>query len=97
MHHICKNNVSMLEIFVLIYLNKKIRRIVKEKGLTPRRYTTTLLLLWFSLELLFISIGMKFTGDPITALPVGMIGAAIGGYLGYKLAVNAEPEAKEEI
>lgn len=87
----------MIEIFALIYLNKKIRRIVKEKGLSPRRYTTTLLLLWFSLELLFISIGMKFTGDPITAIPVGMIGAAIGGFLGYRLAINAEPEVREEI
>jgi len=82
----------MLEIIALVFLSKKIRKIVNEKGLNARRYVTMLILLWFSLELLFIAFGIKMFGDPISALPIGMIGAAIGGYLGYKLAVNAEAE-----
>lgn len=83
----------MLELIALIWLIRKIRRILMNKGLKPARYVMTLLLLWISLELLSVAIAFKFTGELFSALPYGIIGAAIGGYLGYKLAVNAEPES----
>ena len=82
----------MLELIALIWLIRKIRRILLTKGLKPLNYILTLLLLWISLELLSVAIAFKFTGELFSALPYGIIGAAIGGYLGYKLAINAEPE-----
>nr|WP_321453759.1 hypothetical protein [uncultured Carboxylicivirga sp.] len=87
----------MIELFVLIYLSRKVRKIINAKtGLRANQYVLTLILLWFSLELLFGAIGMKITsGNIIAAIPIGMLGAAIGGYLGYRLAVNAEPVVEE--
>lgn len=79
----------MLEIIVIIVLSKRIIKIVKPKGHRPSRYILTMLLLWLSLEMLCIAIGVKITGDLMASLPFGLIGAAIGGYLGYKLALNA--------
>ncbi len=81
----------MLEIIILLFLIRKIRKILSAKNIKPFRYITTMLLLWLSLELLSIAIAFKVTGDLYASVPFGLIGAAIGGYLGYKLAVNAEP------
>lgn len=81
----------MLEIIVVIFLSIKIRKIIIAKNLRPGKYIVTMLLLWLSLELLSIGIAFKITGDLFSAVPFGIIGAGIGGYLGYKLAVNAEP------
>ncbi len=79
----------MLEIIAIFILSKRIGKIVRPKGHKASTYIVTMILLWLSLEILSVSIAMKFTGDFLTAMPYGLIGAAIGGYLGYKLAINA--------
>ncbi|MCU4163665.1 hypothetical protein [Carboxylicivirga caseinilyticus] len=86
-----------MDLLVLILLSRKIRKIIREKeGLKPNLYVITLLLLWFSIGLLFVFIGMKLFGELTYALFFGLIGEAIGGYLGYKLAINAEPVVEND-
>ncbi|MCU4176266.1 hypothetical protein [Carboxylicivirga sp. N1Y90] len=79
----------MLEIIVIIFLSKRIGKIVRPKGHKVSKYIVTMILLWLSLEFLIVAIAFKVTGDLMSAMPFGLIGAAIGGYLGHKLAVDA--------
>lgn len=79
----------MLEIIAIIFLSKRIAKIVRPKGHKASKYIVTMILLWISLEFLCVAIAFKITGDLMNAMPFGLIGAAIGGYLGYKLAVDA--------
>ncbi len=86
----------MLEIIALIYLSIRIKKIVLAKGLRPTRYIVTMLLLWMSLELLGLAAGNRLFESEIAAYLIAIAGACIGGYLGYKVAINAEPASATE-
>ena len=79
----------MLEIIAIMILGRRIARMVKAKGHRPGRYIVTMLLLWISLEMLGFVAGQRFFADEVLAYLWAIVGAAIGGYLGYLLAVNA--------
>lgn len=80
-----------MDIIALIYLSLKVKKIVIAKGLRPTHYIVTLVLLCLSLELLGFAGGAYLFKNQIAMLLMPLLGAAIGLYLGYKLAINAEP------
>ena len=80
----------MLEIIAIVLLSKRIGKIVRPKGHKASKYIIPMILLWMSLEFLTVAIAFKITGNLMSAMPFGLIGAAIGGFLGYKLAVDAK-------
>ncbi|MEO9475354.1 MAG: hypothetical protein ABJG41_07455 [Cyclobacteriaceae bacterium] len=85
----------MLEIIAMISLGRTIKNIVLEKGLRPTRYIINMVLLWISMEIVGLYIGMQLFPNPFGAYLLAIAGAAFGGYLGYRGAVNAQPEIIE--
>lgn len=80
----------MLEIIALITLGRKIRDLVKAKGLSPTKYIVFMVLLWFGLEIVGVVVGMLIWGeDNLTYLITGYGGAIFGAFLSYKIAQNA--------
>lgn len=85
----------MLEIIAMVSLGRTIRTIVLEKGMKPARFIWTMVGLWIGLEIVGMYIGMSLFRNPFAAYLFAIAGAALGGYLAYKNAVNAEPEVIE--
>lgn len=85
----------MLEIIAMVSLGRTIRNIVLEKGLRPTRYILNMVFLWVGLEIVGLYVGMRLFANPFGAYLLAIVGAAFGGYLGYRGAVNAQPEIIE--
>ena len=81
----------MLEILALVFLGRKIREIVTEKGLKPRKYILIAVGLWFGLEISGIIVGFTFFGEGFAPYLLGLGGAVTGGIISYRIANNAEP------
>lgn len=85
----------MLEIICVIWLWKTNGRNALARGQKPTKYHVLTLVLWFGLESLGTIFGMLFLGgtDPdksfMFAYICGIIGAGIGGFVSYRLALNA--------
>jgi hypothetical protein len=80
----------MLELLILYLLTRSVKRIAESKELKPTKYVTYTILLWFGFEALFYILGLVFFRVPIMAYFFALIGAAIGGLLGYRIAQKAE-------
>jgi hypothetical protein len=82
----------MLEIIALVYLGKEIKKIVEAKGLKATKYIVIMITLWVGLELTGAIVGTLVAGEQqLTMYLFAITGAAFGGYLSYRVAVNAEP------
>ncbi|MCB7303254.1 hypothetical protein NE683_04555 [Bariatricus massiliensis] len=85
----------MLEIICVIWLWKVNGRNALARGQKPTKYHVLTLVLWFGLESLGTISGMLFFGGTdsdksfMFAYICGIIGAAAGGFLSYRLALNA--------
>ena len=85
----------MLEIIAIVILGQKISKLVKEKGLSPSKYVIIMVLLWIGLEFFGAFIGTIMIGPGMAAYPLGILGAIVGAIIGYQIAKNAEPKAKD--
>ena len=81
----------MLELIILIILCRGIRRIAESKELSSFKYTAYTILLWFGFEAVFWLLGMVFFRAPILAYLFALIGAALGGYIAYRIVEKATP------
>lgn len=86
----------MLEIICIIWLWKTNGKNALAKGQNPRKYHILTLAWWFGLEVVGVMFGMLVLGalspgsDPVMyAYMCGILGAAIGGVISYRLAKNA--------
>ncbi len=86
----------MLEIIAAIYLGKKIRDIVKEKGLNPTGYIIIMVVLWIGFEFFGALVGMLITEDEMGAYVFAIIGAVLGAAISYAIADNAKPAKVEK-
>lgn len=87
----------MLEIIAIVMLGSKIKKIVKAKGLNPARYILIMVVLWIGCEFAGGFIGGLIMGPAVLAVyPFAIAGAALGGYLGYRIAVNAKDPTTAE-
>lgn len=84
----------MLEIVGIILLGKKIREMVKAKGLSPTKYIVIMVLLWVGLEFTLGTLGVVITQNELMAYPFAIAGAITGAIIGYQIAKRAKP-AKE--
>lgn len=81
----------MLEIFALIAVAKKIRKIVEEKGLKATKYIIFLILLWIVFEFIGAIIGILIFGEEsLINYLCALIGAAVGAYIAYFIAEKAQ-------
>lgn len=89
----------MIEIIVLITLTSNIGKIVRAKGLKAAGYQWATVGMWFGFEIIGAFIGailaaLLFSGSDGGQCVVYIIAlgsAALGGWLGYRRAQNAEP------
>ena len=79
----------MLEIIAIIALGKSISKIIRAKGLKPLKYILLMVFLWITFEFVGLVIGTLLFGEGIGAYLMALPGAALGGYLSYRIAVNA--------
>ena len=82
----------MLEILFLIFLTKKIWKIVEEKGRKPGGYKAMLVAFWFGGEILGLIIGMSALGEGIGMYLIALIGAGIGAGVSFAIANNLKQE-----
>jgi len=85
----------MLEIIAIMSVSKTIREIALDKGLKPAKYILILIALWIGFEFLGGMIGAILFGPGLESYLVAIVGAVVGGYLGYTIAQKAEPAAFE--
>lgn len=85
----------MLEILFLIYLSKKIGKIVEAKGRKPGGYKALLVAFWFGGEILGLVIGMSIAGESIAMYLIALVGAGIGAAVSFGIANNLAPETPE--
>lgn len=86
----------MLDIICLILMVSVNGRIARTKGQNPRKYRNLTILLWLGFELLGTMLGgilmMLFLPNYnflIGATVLGLVGAAVGGFLSYRITQNA--------
>ena len=82
----------MLEIIAIIALGSNIKKIAQEKNLKPAKYIFIMVVLWIFLEFTGSIIGAIVFGEGLAAYPFALIGAALGGFLGYTIVRNATPK-----
>ena len=84
----------MIEIIALIAITRNIGNIVRAKGHKAAGYQWTTVGLWFLFEIIGMIIGVIITGGSenlqCLAYLFGLAGAALGGWLGYRRAKNAD-------
>jgi len=85
----------MLEILFLIYLSKKIGKIVEAKGRKPGGYKAMLVAFWFGGEIIGFIIGGAAVGESIGMYLIALIGAGIGAAVAFGIANNLAPERPE--
>jgi len=88
----------MLEILLIVVISKKIAALIKKKGRGPAGYIILFILFWFGGEIIGAVVGLAitFAQDPramnddfnAVAYFFALIGAAIGGGLGYAVACS---------
>ena len=83
----------MLEIIAIIALARSIKKIILEKGRKPAGYIALMVILWITLELIGGMIAVILAGEGLAVYGGALIGAALGGLLGYLIAKNAKPAA----
>jgi small-conductance mechanosensitive channel len=81
----------MLEIIAIISVSRTIRAIALEKGLKPSKYIIILIALWIGFEMLGGILGALLFGPGLESYLIAIVGAGVGGYLGYNIAQKAEP------
>jgi uncharacterized protein YcfJ len=86
----------MLEIIAIISVSKTIREIALSKRLKPAKYIIIMIVLWLGFELLGGIIGAIIFGAGLESYLIAIVGAGIGGYLGYNIAQKAEPNIISE-
>lgn len=79
----------MLEIIAIIFLGRLIKKIVNEKDLNATKYILLMVFFWMSFEFLGLMLGTIILGEGLESYFIALIGAALGGYLGYYIAKNA--------
>jgi hypothetical protein len=82
----------LLEILFLIYLSKKIGKIVEAKGRKPGGYKAMLVAFWFGGEILGLVIGMSALGEGIGMYLIALVGAGIGAAVAFAIANNLKQE-----
>ncbi|MEN8250106.1 MAG: hypothetical protein ABFS32_14330 [Bacteroidota bacterium] len=85
----------MIEIIAIITLGKTIRGIISEKGLKPWKYILLMVVLWLGFEIIGFIIAGLILGESLISYLFAIAGAALGGYLSYRIALNAEPAQME--
>ncbi len=85
----------MLEILFLIFLSKKIGKIVVAKGRKPGRYKAMLVGFWFGGEIIGLLIGQSMLGESIGIYLIALIGAGVGAAVSFGIANNLTPERPE--
>jgi hypothetical protein len=83
----------MLDILICVLLSRKIAAIVREKGRKPAGYVASFAALYFVGEISGLVLGFMLSDGEETAslLLFGVVGAAIGGLIGYLIANSAKP------
>lgn len=79
----------MLEIIAIIFLGREVKKIVESKGHNATRYILIMVGLWIGLEITASIIGAMFFGDTGMMYMFALLGAAVGGYFGYRIALAA--------
>ena len=82
----------LLELIVLYFLTRGVKRIAESKELNPTKYVTYTVIIWFVFEALFFLIGIVLFRVPILAYFLALIGASFGGLLAYRRAVKAKEQ-----
>jgi len=85
----------MLEIFFLIFLSKKIGKIVEAKGRKPGGYKAMLVAFWFGGEIIGLIIGGAMFGESIAIYLIALIGAGVGAAASFGIANNLAPAGPE--
>lgn len=85
----------MLEIIGIIFLGKKIKEIVTEKGLSPTGYIIILVILWIGLEIIGSIIGIMLFGEGLMLFVFAILGGALGAFISYNIATAAKPAPVE--
>jgi hypothetical protein len=91
----------MLEIILVVMISKKIAAMQKEKGRSAAGYIVLFVLLWFGGEIFGAVVGTLVTmaqnpaalndGFNFVAYLFALVGAAIGGTVGYLIAAAMPP------
>jgi hypothetical protein len=85
----------MLEILFLIFLAKKMGKIVEAKGREPGRYKAMLVAFWFGGEILGLIIGRAIVGEYAAIYLIALIGAGVGAVAAFGVASNLAPAGPE--
>ena len=79
----------MLEILLLVYLSKQVRRIVESKGRSKAGWYQFMLVgMWFGGEIIGMVCGIAVTGDFGAAAYLFALGGAIAGTIGAFIIVK---------
>ena len=81
----------MLEIFLLVYLCKKIRATLEAKGRSAGWFQFLLVVLWFGGEFGGAVVGIMLDGSGGAAYFCALIGAVVGACAGVAIANGAAP------
>lgn len=79
----------MIELIIIFTLGKSISGIIRDKGRKPFKYVLLMILMWVGFEFLGAFIGAMIFGEGLIVYPFALGGAALGGYLSYNIAKNA--------
>ena len=85
----------MLEILFLIFLAKKMGKIVEAKGRKSGGYKALLVAFWFGGEILGLIIGRAIVGESIAIYLVALIGAGVGAAVSFGIANSLTPAGPE--
>ncbi|MCB0651483.1 MAG: hypothetical protein KDC85_09435 [Saprospiraceae bacterium] len=85
----------MLEIIAAVFLGKEIKKIVEAKGLKATKYIVIMVALWLGLEITGSVIGAMIYGEGGMLYLFALLGAALGAYISYTIAVNAPAAVNE--
>ncbi len=89
----------MLEILIIVFISKRIRKIAEEKHIDPTRWTRRLVGIWFAIEFATVILYIIFTGSSIEdsmfmTIPA-MFLSGIGAYLLVRKLQNAPDETTD--
>ncbi len=81
----------MIEIFVLIFLTRKIGALAAQKGQKPGRWKLYTVFTWFGFEVVGLMVGMIISQNILLALLLALA-SAFGGYLLMKFQLEKIPD-----
>ena len=86
----------MLEILLIVNISKKIRFMTNEKGYNSTLFIVLFVFLWFAFELSGFVVGLIITESELAGYIFGLIGAAIGGTIGWAVAKLSPDKSQQQ-